>query len=90
MAETCDLLCLDLPKAEAIRAEQLERKVAERAASAAQALGDPTRLSIAAALSQTDELCGCDIAWIKCKSKAAAKDLEHDLKAEYLPPLTKR
>jgi DNA-binding transcriptional ArsR family regulator len=40
-------------------------------------LGDPTRLSIAAALSQTDELCGCDIAWITGRSR---KLVSHHLK----------
>jgi ArsR family transcriptional regulator, lead/cadmium/zinc/bismuth-responsive transcriptional repressor len=69
MPETCDLLCLDLPKAEAIRADQLELAVAERAAAGAQALGDPTRLNIAVGLSQTDELCGCDLAWITGRSQ---------------------
>jgi DNA-binding transcriptional ArsR family regulator len=74
---TCDLLCLDLPKAEAIRAERLELKLAERAAEAAQALADPTRLNLAAALSQTDELCGCDLAWITGRSQ---KLVSHHLK----------
>ena len=34
--------------------------VAERA----KALADPTRLTIAGALAQTDELCVCDVAWV--------------------------
>ena len=37
-----------------------------------------------------DWLDGCDIAWVKCESSAAAKDLEDDFKREYMPPLTKR
>jgi ArsR family transcriptional regulator, lead/cadmium/zinc/bismuth-responsive transcriptional repressor len=77
MSETCELLCLDLPKAEAIRADQLGLKVAERAVAAAQGLGDPTRLNIAAALSRTDELCGCDLAWITGRSQ---KLVSHHLK----------
>jgi DNA-binding transcriptional ArsR family regulator len=77
MADTCDLLCLDLPKAELIRAEQLALTEAERAANAAQALGDPTRLNIAAALGQTDELCGCDLSWITGRSQ---KLVSHHLK----------
>jgi DNA-binding transcriptional ArsR family regulator len=77
VAETCDLLCLDLPKAEAIRAQQLDPSVAERAVAQAQALGDPTRLNIAAALSRTDELCGCDISWITGRSQ---KLVSHHLK----------
>ena len=33
---------------------------------------------------------GCEIAWIECDTKAAAKAFEDDFKAEYRPPLTKR
>ena len=77
MAETCDLLCLDLPKAEGIRAQQLEPAVTGRVVAAARALSDPTRLSVAAALSRTDELCGCDVAWITGRSQ---KLVSHHLK----------
>jgi DNA-binding transcriptional ArsR family regulator len=63
-AERCDLLCLDLQKAEAIRAGQPDARAVELAAGPAKALGDPTRLSLASALAATDELCVCDLAWI--------------------------
>ena len=33
---------------------------------------------------------GCDIAWVECDTKVAAKLLEGDFKAEQTPPLTKR
>ena len=33
---------------------------------------------------------GCEIVWRECETEAAAKLLETDMKAEYLPPLTKR
>jgi ArsR family transcriptional regulator, lead/cadmium/zinc/bismuth-responsive transcriptional repressor len=33
------------------------------------ALGDPTRLTIALALRETDELCVCDLAWIVERSE---------------------
>ncbi len=63
--DRCDLLCLDLPVAEAIRARTLERAHELRdAADRARGLADPTRLSLAAALSETEELCVCDLAWI--------------------------
>ena len=62
--DRCDLLCLDLEKAEALRAELLDHAAAELAARRAKALGDPTRLTLAAALAATDELCVCDLAWI--------------------------
>ena len=61
--DRCDLLCLDLPRAEAIRA-RLDPTVAETAAAQAKALGDRTRLLIAIALRDGDELCVCDLAWI--------------------------
>ena len=62
--DRCDLLCLDLPKAEALRAALLGEDAARRAAERAKALGDPTRVTIAAARAATDELCVCDLAWI--------------------------
>jgi hypothetical protein len=33
---------------------------------------------------------GCAVAWIECRTIAAAKKLENDMKAEWIPPLTKR
>src|SRR3954451_12115123 len=62
--ERCDLLCLDLPKAEALRSDRLAADDAEAAAAAAKALSDPTRLTIAVSLAQGGELCVCDLAWI--------------------------
>lgn len=62
--DRCELLCLDLEKAERLRGEPLPLPVAERAAAAAKALGDPTRLSLAAVLAATDELCVCDLSWV--------------------------
>ena len=47
--DRCDLLCLDLPRAEEIR-RGLNVAEAGRAAVQAKALGDPTRLTIALAL----------------------------------------
>jgi DNA-binding transcriptional ArsR family regulator len=61
--DRCDLLCLDLPRAEAIRA-RLDPAAAEAAAARAKALGDPTRLTLALALRDGEELCVCDLAWI--------------------------
>lgn len=62
--DTCDLLCLDLPHAEGIRAGLPPLPGVESAAGAARALADPTRLTIAAALAAGDELCVCDMAWV--------------------------
>lgn len=61
--ETCDLLCLDLPKAERVRASLPDVEELARAAAGAKALGDPTRLAIAMALHE-ETVCVCDLAWI--------------------------
>lgn len=62
--DRCDLLCLDLDKAERLRVERLDGELATRLAAQAKALSDPTRLTVAAALAATDELCVCDLAWV--------------------------
>lgn len=62
--DRCELLCLDLPKAEAIRAELPVPDALLNPAARMRALGDPTRLLIATALAATDELCVCDLAWV--------------------------
>jgi ArsR family transcriptional regulator, lead/cadmium/zinc/bismuth-responsive transcriptional repressor len=62
--DRCDLLCLDLEKAEALRGRRVTAEAAERAAGEAKALSDPTRLTLAAALENGGELCVCDLSWI--------------------------
>jgi DNA-binding transcriptional ArsR family regulator len=64
MVDRCDLLCLDLPRAEALRAGRLSTEDAVALAAGARALSDPTRLTIAAALADAEELCVCDLSWI--------------------------
>jgi len=76
--DRCDLLCLDLPKAERLRAERLDATVAQLLAERAKALSDPTRLTLAAALGGTDELCVCDLAWV---SERAENLVSHHLRA---------
>ena len=61
--DRCDLLCLDLERAEAIR-RRLDLDLAARTAAYAKALADPTRFLIALALRSGEELCVCDLAWI--------------------------
>jgi ArsR family transcriptional regulator, lead/cadmium/zinc/bismuth-responsive transcriptional repressor len=67
--DRCDLLCIDLPKAERLRQKRLGDGDAQRLAERAKALGDPTRLMLAAALAETDELCVCDLAWVAERSE---------------------
>jgi len=67
-SDRCDLLCLDLPRAEHIR-RTLDRTVALEAAARAKALADATRMTIALALREGGELCVCDLAWITARAE---------------------
>jgi ArsR family transcriptional regulator, lead/cadmium/zinc/bismuth-responsive transcriptional repressor len=67
--DRCDLLCLDLPLAESLRHLLIDDATARSAAARFQALADPTRLTIATALTGTPELCVCDLAWIVERSQ---------------------
>jgi DNA-binding transcriptional ArsR family regulator len=66
--DRCDLLCLDLPRAEQVR-HAIDELAVRAAAAHAKALGDVTRLTIAVALVQGEELCVCDLAWIAGKAE---------------------
>jgi DNA-binding transcriptional ArsR family regulator len=63
-ADTCDLLCLDLPKAERLRRRLPDAADLEPHARAAKALADPTRLAVAWALREGGRVCVCDLAWV--------------------------
>jgi DNA-binding transcriptional ArsR family regulator len=67
--DRCDLLCLDLGTAERLRRRRLDAGGLEAAAARARGLADPTRLTLAAALVDADELCVCDLAWIVERSQ---------------------
>jgi ArsR family transcriptional regulator, lead/cadmium/zinc/bismuth-responsive transcriptional repressor len=62
--DRCELLCLDLKKAEALRANWPSEREARELAHRYRALGDPTRLALALALRVGGELCVCDLAWV--------------------------
>ena len=62
--DSCDLLCLDLPRAEALRQARPGAAALDVAAAGARALGEPTRLAVAIALRDGGELCVCDLAWV--------------------------
>lgn len=62
--DRCELLCLDLPKAERLRASRPGAQEARALAAEFRALGDATRLTVALALREGGELCVCDLAWI--------------------------
>src|SRR5213080_2690474 len=67
--DRCELLCLDLRVAERLRTKRLAPEAADVAAGKARALSDPTRLMLAAALLEANELCVCDLAWIAERSQ---------------------
>jgi ArsR family transcriptional regulator, lead/cadmium/zinc/bismuth-responsive transcriptional repressor len=67
--DTCDLLCLDLPKAESVRHGLPPIERLEAWAAGAKALGDPTRLAIAVALRDGERACVCDLAWIVARDE---------------------
>jgi DNA-binding transcriptional ArsR family regulator len=67
--DRCELLCLDLRVAERLRKNRLAPEDADVAAGKARALSDPTRLTLAAALLDANELCVCDLAWIAERSQ---------------------
>ena len=66
--DACDLLCLDLPRAEAVRATLPAPHELSAASERAKALADPTRLAVAACLREGGELCVCDLAWVTGRS----------------------
>jgi DNA-binding transcriptional ArsR family regulator len=67
--DVCELLCLDLPKAEEVRRGLPPLEWLEAWSGSAKALGDPTRLAIAVALGAGERACVCDLAWIVGRSE---------------------
>jgi DNA-binding transcriptional ArsR family regulator len=76
-ADRCELLCLDLPRAESLRHARAPEDDLARAAERARALGDPTRLAAALALREGGELCVCDLSWVCERSE---KLISHHLR----------
>jgi DNA-binding transcriptional ArsR family regulator len=79
--DTCDLLCLDVPKAEAARGRLPSAEMLDAWAAGAKALSDPTRLAIAVALAQTGEACVCDLGWIVARDEKLASHHVRALRA---------
>jgi DNA-binding transcriptional ArsR family regulator len=79
--DTCDLLCLDLPKAERVRAALPPLEQLATWAAAAKGLGDPTRLAIALALRDGERACVCDLAWILGRDEKLVSHHLRQLKA---------
>src|SRR6266540_2838765 len=82
--DRCDVLCLDVPRAEALRAQRLEPAAAEEMAARMRALADPTRLMVVDALARGGELCVCDLAWIVGRAQNLVSHHLRALRAEGL------
>jgi DNA-binding transcriptional ArsR family regulator len=82
--DRCDLLCLDLPLAEELRTRRLDEQAARRLAGGFRALADPTRLTVALALHEAQELCVCDLAWILERAQNLVSHHLRALRAEGL------
>jgi DNA-binding transcriptional ArsR family regulator len=79
--DRCDLLCLDLDRAEELRGNQIDAKTARLIARRMYMLADPTRLTLIDALSKGSELCVCDLAWITGKAQNLVSHHLRTLKA---------
>jgi DNA-binding transcriptional ArsR family regulator len=79
--DTCELLCLDLPKAEAVRQRMPPVDELDAWSAAAKALGDPTRLAVALALRDSERACVCDLAWIVGRDEKLVSHHARQLKA---------
>jgi DNA-binding transcriptional ArsR family regulator len=82
--DSCELLCLDLERGEALRSSRIDPQEARRVASSFRALGDPTRLTLAIALHDGGELCVCDLAWILERAQNLVSHHLRALRAEGL------
>jgi DNA-binding transcriptional ArsR family regulator len=67
--DTCELLCLDLPKAEALRQGLPSPESLEVASAPFKALTDPTRVAVLLSLADGGSCCVCDLSWIVGRSE---------------------
>ena len=84
MEDRCDLLCVDAPRAEAIRRALIDDREARKVANRARAFSDSTRLTLAAALREGEELCVCDLSWISGRKQALVSHHLRTLRSEGL------
>jgi ArsR family transcriptional regulator, lead/cadmium/zinc/bismuth-responsive transcriptional repressor len=62
--ESCELLCLDLPKAEALRQALPPVEALEIGTTPFKALTDPTRVAVLLSLADGGSCCVCDLSWV--------------------------
>jgi ArsR family transcriptional regulator, lead/cadmium/zinc/bismuth-responsive transcriptional repressor len=79
--DRCELLCLDLPKAERARRQLPSLQALEAWATGAKALSDPTRLAVAVALANCGTACVCDLAWIVARDEKLVSHHARSLRA---------
>lgn len=84
MTEHGELLHIDQPTGDELRAARLPVSEAERVAGALKALSDPTRLNLAMALRGDQELCVCDLSWIAQRAQNLVSHHMRLLKVEGL------
>lgn len=75
--DICELLCIDFAKADALRRGLPSLDALSGAAESAKALSDPTRLRLALALRDGQQMCVCDLAWV---SERQDKLVSHHLR----------
>ena len=78
------MLCVDAPRAEAIRRALIGNREARKVANRARAFSDSTRLTLAAALREGEELCVCDLSWISGRKQALVSHHLRTLRSEGL------
>jgi len=78
------LLCVDALRAEAIRRALIDDREVRKVANRARAFSDSTRLTLAAALREGEELCVCDLSWISGRKQALVSHHLRTLRSEGL------
>ena len=71
-------------RAEAIRRAVIDDREARKVVNRARAFSDSTRLTLAAALREGEELCVCDLSWISGRKQALVSHHLRTLRSEGL------
>jgi DNA-binding transcriptional ArsR family regulator len=79
-----ELLHIDRKTAGALRRSLPDQEIADQVAGRFRALADPTRLGLALALREGQELCVCDLSWIAERSQNLVSHHMRSLRSEGL------
>jgi DNA-binding transcriptional ArsR family regulator len=79
-----ELLHIDRKTAGALRRSLPDQEIADQVAGRFRALADPTRLGLALALRDGQELCVCDLSWIAERSQNLVSHHMRSLRSEGL------